>query len=172
MKIRERGAASLALLVLALLVGPLPAWAHPGAPYLIAVEEQAGPYKLTAWADPDTGEGTFLLDLYGAQGVKPVIRVWPVDGHRGAAEYQAWPENQPEGLRYVAKVPFDAVGPWDVTLRVEGPLGPGKLDRRVDVTPPGLEWWQTALLLLPFLALGGFWLAGLRKQGEATESVP
>lgn len=168
MWIREPRRASLVLLLWALL-GCAPAWAHPGAPYLIAVEEAAGPYKLTAWADPDTGEGTFLLDLHGAQGVKPIIRVSPVDGHRGPAEYQAWPEEQPEGLRYVARVPFDAVGPWDVTLRLEGPAGTGKLDRRVDVTPPGLEWWQTALLLLPFVAVGGFWLLGLRRGAAPSE---
>lgn len=149
-----------------------PAAAHPGAPYLIAVEEAVGPYQVTAWADPDTGEGTFLVDLHGAASPRPIVRVRPLDGHRGAAEYPAAPEQGREGLRYVARVPFDAVGPWEVLLRIEGPAGRGELARRVEVTPPGMEWWQTALLAVPFLALAGLWLLGLRRQAAEAAGEP
>lgn len=168
MWIRGLRAASLVLGLVAFLAAP--AGAHAGAPYLIVLEEGAGPYRVTAWADPDTGEGTFLLDLHGAVGVKPFLRVAPEDGHRGPAEYQAWPEQQPEGLRYVASVPFDTVGPWKVTLRLEGPRGRGELERVVEVTPPGLPWWQTALLLSPFAALGTFWLLRVRRQQAEPEA--
>ncbi|MEJ2080539.1 MAG: hypothetical protein P8Z74_21530 [Acidobacteriota bacterium] len=38
-----------------------PVWSHIGAPYLVAVQEPAGPYTVTIWADPDVGNGRFFI---------------------------------------------------------------------------------------------------------------
>jgi hypothetical protein len=68
------------------------------------------------------------------------------------------------GVRYVAKVPFDAEGSWQVRLVIEGPAGPGETSFPVKVTPSGVGFLATLACLVPFVVLGGLWLRGTLRQ--------
>lgn len=138
--------------------------AHPGEPYLIALEEEAGPYRVTIWADPDTGEGTFLVELIGHPRAALALLTRPRDGHLPEQRFHPSPDPSAPPNLHSIKVPFDQVGPWSVRLEIQGAAGAGQLEREVEVTPPGLVWWQSLLLLLPFAGLGALWLLGLGRQ--------
>ena len=71
------------------------------------------------------------------------------------------------GVRYVAEAPFDAEGPWQVRLVVEGPPGIGKTSFQVKVTPSGVGWLATLACLVPFVILGALWLRGTLRQRSA-----
>ena len=168
----QRGVLLLALLLMG-LAWPSVAQAHFGAPYPVLLEQTVGPYTVSALADPDVGIGTFIIKAT-LSGTKPVpddtvVMLWvrPEDDHMGEAEYQV----QRQEERFVAKVPFDAEGMWQVRLAVEGAAGRGETTFRVRVTPPGPRWATTLLCLLPFAALGGLWLVGaLRQRRTATQA--
>ncbi len=156
-----------------LLCGLLPqqAEAHFGAPYPVLVDQPVGPYRVSALADPDVGVGTFTLQVTLADGnplpagTTVTLWVWPEDGHLSPYSRPAQREEGGEEERFVAEVPFDAEGPWQVRLEVEGPAGRGEVIFPLQVTPPGPGWATTLLCLLPFIALGGVWgWSVLRKQ--------
>ena len=162
-----------ALWLLAWLLAPPAALAHVGAPYPVLMEEPAGPYRVSALADPDVGQGTFYILIALEQGQAPppdtVVTVWvePEDGHLGEAAHRAEREQTRYGERFVAKVPFDAEGKWRVRLEIEGSTGQGSLVFPVQVTPSGTGWLATVACLVPFLILGGLCLRGtLRQRSE------
>jgi len=152
---------------------PATAQAHVGAPYPVLLEEAVGPYVASALADPDVGTGTFyvLVTLPGGEpvpaGTEVTVWVEPVDGHAAPAAHPAEREQTRYGERFVAKVPFDAEGPWQVRLAIDGPDGAGEVSFPVRVTPSGLGWLATLACLLPFLGLGALWLRGVRRQRAA-----
>jgi hypothetical protein len=154
------------------LACPLQARAHIGAPYPVLLEEPVGPYTASALADPDVGVGTFyiLITLHRGQPVPAdtVVTVWvePEDGHLAEAGYRAERQQTRYGERFVAKVPFDAKGPWQVRLVLEGSAGQGETRLPVKVTPSGTGWLATLACLIPFAILGGLWLKGARRQGS------
>lgn len=152
------------------LVWPSTALAHVGAPYPVLLEEPVGPYVLSALADPDVGKGTFYILVTLAEG-EPIpadtaVTVWvePEDRHLAGADYSAERQQTRYGERFVAKVPFDAEGPWQVRLILEGTAGYGETSFLVQVTPSGTGWLATLACLLPFLVLGGLWLRGTLRQ--------
>jgi hypothetical protein len=158
------------LLAVAGLACPPAASAHVGAPYPVLLEEAVGPYTASALADPDVGTGTFYVLVTGSQGSPPpagtqvVVWVEPEDGHAPARSHQAERQDTRYGERYVAKVPFDAEGFWQVRLLIDGPLGPGEASFPVKVTPSGIGWLATLACLLPFLLLGALWFRGSLRQ--------
>jgi hypothetical protein len=98
------------------------------------------------------------------------VTVWaePEDGHQAAAGYPAEREETRYGERFVARVPFDAEGPWQVRLVIDGPAGTGETSFPVRVTPSGIGWLASVACLVPFLILGALWLRGaLRQRSEA-----
>jgi hypothetical protein len=149
---------------------PHVALAHVGAPYPVLLEQPVGPYVASALADPDVGTGTFyvLVDLPGGQPIPPgtSVTVWvePEDGHQAATGHPAQREETRYGERFVARVPFDAEGPWQVRLVIEGPAGAGETSFVVRVTPSGVGWLATVACLIPFLVLGALWLRGALRQ--------
>jgi hypothetical protein len=157
-------------LVLFLLAWPATALAHVGAPYPVLLEEAAGPYLVSALADPDVGTGTFyvLVTLASGEpspaGTTVTASVEPDDGHQAQTDHPAVREDTRYGERFVAKVPFDAEGPWQVRLVIEGPAGEAEVAFPVRVTPSGIGWLATVACLLPFLVLGGLWLRGSLRQ--------
>jgi hypothetical protein len=163
----------LCLLLAFWLIWSPPAMAHVGAPYPVLLEEAVGPYIISALADPDVGKGTFYI-LVTTAGAEPtpagtMVRVWvePEDGHTGEMGYAAERQVTRYGERFVAEVPFDAEGPWQVRLVVEGSAGIGETSFPVRVTPSGIGWLATLACLLPFVVLGVLWLKGsLRQRGE------
>jgi hypothetical protein len=157
-------------LLLAWLVGPPGVKAHVGAPYPVLVEEKVGPYVASVLADPDVGEGTFyvLVTLPEDEPTPPdtVVSVWvaPEDGHQPEARHTAERQQTRYGERFVARVPFDAEGPWRLRLVIEGSAGGGETSFPVRVTPSGIGWLATGACLLPFLVLGALWLRGTLRQ--------
>ncbi len=160
-------------MVLALLAWPAAARAHVGAPYPVLMEEPLGPYLVSALADPDVGTGTFyvLVTLVGGEPAPPgtavTLRVEPEDGHQPATAHPGEREETRYGERFVAEVPFDAEGPWQVHLLVEGPAGSGETAFPVEVTPSGTGWLATVACLVPFVLLGLLWLRGALRQRTA-----
>ncbi len=150
-----------------------PVRAHGGGPIPVLLGEQVGPYTLSVFADPDTGQGLILVEV--AIDGKPApeettvtVRVWPEDDHAPATTYTAKREKPLlRQERFVVRVPFDAEGVWWVHLTVNGPAGKGETRFPLTVTPPGLPISPTTLVcLVPFFALGALWWWGARKMGR------
>ncbi len=144
--------------------------AHVGAPYPVLLEEPVGPYLASALADPDVGKGTFYILATLSQG-EPLpadtrLTVWvePEDRHTAEAGYVAERQQTRYGERFVAEVPFDAEGPWQVRLVIDGPAGSGETSFPVRVTPSGIGWLGTLACLVPFVILGALWLRGSLRQ--------
>jgi hypothetical protein len=161
--------------LLAWLASPAPTLAHVGAPYPVLLEEPVGPYVASALADPDVGQGTFYVLVARPGGESPppdtIVSLWvkPEDGHLPEASHQAERQQTRYGERFVAKVPFDAEGPWQVRLVIAGSGGAGETSFPVKVTPSGIGWLATLTCLLPFIVLGALWLRGSRRQRAATQ---
>ncbi|MFC2037563.1 hypothetical protein ACFLYD_06320 [Chloroflexota bacterium] len=161
------------IMLLAFLAQPQAAMAHVGAPYPVLLEETVGPYIASALADPDVGGGTFYVLITLAEDKAPptdtIVTIWvePEDGHVAEAGYQAVRQQSRYGERFVVKVPFDAEGPWQARLVIEGPPGYGETSFPVRVTPSGVGWLATLACLLPFIAMGGLWLRGSLRQRSA-----
>jgi hypothetical protein len=160
-------------LLLVELIWPPAALAHAGAPYPLLVDEPVGPYRVSTLADPDVGQGTFYIEAKAADGSLPAgttvtVAVQPADGHLAEAGVPAERRSTRYGDRYVATVPFDTEGLWQVRLLLDGPAGRAEHRFSVDVTPPGISWLGTVACLLPFLLLGGLWVrSALRKRSMA-----
>jgi hypothetical protein len=161
-------------LILTGLSSPRPALAHVGAPYPVLLEQPVGPYVASALADPDVGTGTFyvLVSLPDDQPIPPgtSVTLWvePEDGHQAPAGHPAEREETRYGERFVARVPFDAEGPWQVRLVIDGPAGAGETSFTVRVTPSGIGWLASVACLIPFLILAALWMRGaLRQRSEA-----
>jgi hypothetical protein len=157
-------------LLLAWLAQPATAWAHVGAPYPVLLEEPVGPYLASALADPDVGQGTFyvMVELPDGQPLPPdttvTVSIAPEDRHLAEAAYPSQREQTRYGERFVAEVPFDTKGPWQVRLVIRGATGQGEISFPVEVTPSGIGLLASLACLVPFLILGGLWLRGARRQ--------
>jgi hypothetical protein len=165
------GAERWLLAIPALLVGAWLSLGHVGAPYLVLLEEAAGPYLVSALADPDVGVGTFIVQLTlsdgqpAPAGVAITLRVRPHDGHLGeSAAYLAERTQTARGERFVAKVPFDAKGWWTVWLTVSGPAGEEVVEFSVRVTPAGPDILTSLACLVPFSAAAVLWFMGARRR--------
>jgi hypothetical protein len=150
-------------------VGVPAASAHVGAPYPVLLEEPVGPYVVSALADPDVGGGTFYVLVEVDGGTVPdgtAVTVWahPVD--RPTAELFAAAEREDTryGERYVAVVPFDAEGTWQVRLAIDGPAGAGEATFPVEVTPSGTGLLATVACLIPFGIAAVLWLRGTLRR--------
>ena len=70
-----------------------PAAAHDGPPFPLMLDEKAGPYTVSVWADPDVGTGTFFIyvDAPGgsAKDVAVTVSVRPKSGRLPASSYPA-----------------------------------------------------------------------------------
>jgi hypothetical protein len=116
------------------------------------------------------GQGTFytLVTLADGGAAPPgtTLTVWaePDDGHRRAIQVPAEWQQTRYGERFVAKVPFDSEGTWQVQMALAGPEGQGELSFAVRVTPSGIGWLATLACLLPFVILGGLWWRGTLRQ--------
>lgn len=163
-----------------------PALAHQGAPYQVLAKTAAGPYIASVWADPDVGAGTVYVMVQpsaadaAADSTEPAesalevtVAARPADGHLPETIYPARlePVGGAGAQRYVATVPFDAEGSWDLRIMLQGAAGAGELQTAVDVTPvDGPQLWEVGIYLLPFalLALVFVW-ARWRGRGELAE---
>ena len=153
---------------------------HVGAPYLVLLEEAAGPYLVSALADPDVGIGTFIVQASLADG-QPLpadstisLRVRPDDGHLGTSEaHPAERTDTSRGERFVAEAPFDVKGMWTVWLTLSGPAGEAEIEFPVRVTPAGPGILTSLACLVPFGIVAVLWFMGSRRRraAPATESA-
>jgi len=158
---------SLAALALALAAAS-PAAAHDGPPYPILVDEPFGDRTLSVWADPDVGVGTFYLYLpeeKAGEAGQARVSLWvaPSDGRLAEARHDAEPAGGGVPYQRIARVDFDARGPWSVRFTIELPepgAAPTELEKEVPVTPPGLRliaplWHLTPSPVVPILRRPG-----------------
>lgn len=174
---RQRQWLLLLTFLLVWLLWPSRALAHVGAPYPVLLEQSVGPYVVSALADPDVGVGTFIIQTTLAE-EKPVptdtvVRLWvkPQDGHAPETHHQAQRQATRQGERFIAKIPFDARGIWDVRLELEGTAGRGEVTFSVEVTPPYPGVLTTLACLLPFVVLGALWVAGALRSRRPSGSM-
>lgn len=146
---------------LVLALTPATALAHEGPPYPVVVDQDAGPYRLSVWADPDVGTGTFFITFdpparRSASDPRVSVEVWPMS--RRLAPRRSEAQAQPDDA-YRAEVRFDREEMWRVRVAVTGSRGAGERVFDVAATPPGYGRWDLLIYLTPFLLLGGLWIA-------------
>jgi hypothetical protein len=157
-----RSARGCVALLLALLAAPL-ARAHDGPPYPVLVDQTAGPYVLSVWADPDVGTGTFYIQLEpppgGAVTEATTVELWvqPADGRSPEVRSLATRKASRDGVRFTADARFDTEEWWRARFVLRGPQGTAEAETKVEVTPPGLGRLDLLVYLAPFLAIAFLW---------------
>jgi hypothetical protein len=160
------------LVVLLALAGG--AAAHEGPPYPLVVDQRAGPYTLSVWADPDVGTGAFFVifdpDPYRSAADPTVaVEVWPGTERLPPRSTRA---ARQEDRAYLAQVPFDREERWQVRIHVDGTDGPARVELEVEVTPPGYGPWDLLIFGFPFLLVGALWVAvALRRRRLVAEAA-
>jgi alkylhydroperoxidase family enzyme len=154
---------------LLLLVSASALHAHEGPPYCILMDEKAGPYKVSIWADPDVGTGTFWVYVESPSGastqdVKVSVSVAPTSGRLPEATYPAERQVVGRQVQFYAEVQFDEQEYWKVRIDVSGPEGSGEVSAEVEATPPGPGRWDILLYLFPFAFLAGLWVFGVLRH--------
>jgi hypothetical protein len=174
MAVRARFPLMLAALALG-AVAPGTASAHSGPPFPIVSDRAAGPYLLSVWTDPDatedgTAAGKFWIlvrSLKGADAspVRVAFSARPLDRHPARTVEAASASTPSKPGEAFVTVPLDHEGPWEVHASVEGPLGRADVTAPVDATfdmrPSPVA---TAVVMLPFLAVGGLWLTVMIRR--------
>ena len=160
-----------------LLLVPVAAHAHDGPPFPLLLDEMAGPYKISIWADPDVGTGTFFVFVEAPDGgsteeVTVTIHVRPRSGRLPEASYQTERQEVGRRVQYFGEVAFDAQEHWQVRFAVKGPAGKGEVAGEVEATPPGLGRWDFAVYLFPFVLLAGLWAYGVVRYRHRRSAPP
>lgn len=171
MSVRRASLAFACIVALVLVAGT--ASAHEGPPYPVIVDKAVGPYKLSVWADPDVGTGTFFTifdtPIYHSPS-DPIVSVdvWPSTGRLAPQHFVS--VHQPDEA-YKALVQFESEEKWTVKLRVEGALGPAETQFEVPVTPPGYGRWDLLIYFGPFALVGLLWIAFVVKKRKLIASA-
>jgi hypothetical protein len=169
---------ALVTLVLILVGGTL-ARAHSGPPFPIASDRVAGPYRISIWTDPDTTDdgraaGQFWVELAAADGKTTVpagtqatVSIRPLDREGASHEGGAEPVNGAVTRQFIALL-MDHEGPFGVHVAIDGPLGRAAIDAQVNATYDARPArWLIAVYLIPFVALGLFWMKAMRRRRTA-----
>lgn len=140
--------------------------AHEGPAYPILVDRLVGSLKVSVWADPDTGSGTF--DIYvegnpalshtGALSVTVSAKAADHQGPQLTGEAELI-KSEPGRLSYRTVLAFDRDVMWNVEfLFKQNNRTEQSISLPVEVTPPGPNRWEFALFFLPFLIVGFIWV--------------
>jgi hypothetical protein len=162
---------------LALVAGSSTFHAHSGPPFPIVTDAVRGPYTISIWTDPDaTDDGTPGGQFWVVLALSPeaarvppdtrvTVSVRPITGRtaeynrlRGAAVTAVASPVRDDTANQFAALRMDHEGPYEVRVDIDGPLGRGVIDSRVDATydqrpPPYMLAWY----LMPFLLVGFLW---------------
>jgi hypothetical protein len=155
---KRRAGVRAGLAALALAAAASQARAHDGPPYAILVDEAVGPLNVSVWADPDVGTGTFYFYLEpqsGAQLPQTDIDVYvrPRDREVEETHFVAELADEDQPYQMVVKVEFPTREWWNSRFELSTPDGGGELAKEVEVTPPGLGWFDLVWYLTPFIAI-------------------
>lgn len=130
---------SIALLLLAAVVAPLPAAAHGGSASL--GERTAGPFRVAATAGPSPRTGVVDVSIVVTDAAgRPVrdgavaILAAPADRVQSGDRYRAR-RDAGTAAAYHALVRFPTSGRWEIAVRVRGAAGAGEARLAVDVSP-------------------------------------
>jgi len=150
--------------------------AHSGPPFPIVSSQIAGHYDVAIWTDPDATDDTvaggqfwFVLKPQGGAadipaGTRVTVAIRPTDRPGPELIAAAAPV---DGLvsRQFAALRMDHEGRFAVRVGIDGPLGPAQVTSEVDATYD-LRPAPVLLLvyLLPFVAMGFFWMKVLRRR--------
>lgn len=139
-----------------------PASAHEGPPYPLLVDWKLGDGKATLWVDPDVGIGSFIFVAEGAllavPDLKFVLKAQPADGTSPAQTAVSRPDPTRAG-QFLAEIPFASRGVWQLTIEAQFAGQSETKQTEVEVTPPGLGAVDLIWYALPFVAIGGLWIA-------------
>ena len=140
------------------------------------MDRATGDYRVSIWADPDVGEGTFYIALEPAtrrtlsSPVKVEVAIQPVSKRLPEKRYPA-ERRAKDTFSYFAKVPFDKQEMWRVRVLFHGTGGVQEIATQVEATPDDLGPFGMIFYLLPFLAIGFIWIKVVltsRRQRLAT----
>ena len=180
-----RGSSSLVILLGLLSVG----WALASSPSqavsdggtLRVSNVPMGAYRVNVFTDPtpvppDTIDVSILVTFERGRGVARgldiLVLAKPLED-LGEERSEPVTREQAEDPRfYAAKFALGVIGPWELTVRVEGPEGEGEVSFIIEVREPGWfgnPWAVLTVALLP-LVLVGWWLR--RSSGGAAPSAP
>jgi hypothetical protein len=137
-------------------------FAHEGPAYPILVDKKISTGKVSIWADPDTGKGTFDIFIEGKTPlIKSVhLRSVPENDNAHVMETDAQLiSTEGERQNFRAVLPFDRELVWKVEFVLKQNDGTeNSTNLPVEVTPPGPNRLEFALYFLPFLLLGLIWI--------------
>jgi hypothetical protein len=166
---------TLAFLLFGSLLVARPALAHDGPPFPLFEERRAGPYLLSLWCDPDIGIGEVYVIVSTPDGKVPdslrvSVAIAPASGAGRERTYEAKPQGEGASLRFHSEVTFARGEFYVVHARVEGPLGVGEAQERVEATPEAeVGLFGLVLYLFPFVAVGALWTrAALERRARST----
>jgi hypothetical protein len=149
--------------------------AHSGPPFPIVSNQEAGPYRISVWTDPDstddgTAGGQFWVTLEPISAptfplnTRVEVAIRPLDRPGAPIVAEATPIDGNPARRFVALL-MDHEGTFHVGVSVTGDLGQARLESQVDATydlrPPPLMLF---LYLLPFVVVGFLWVKLLLKR--------
>ena len=146
------------------LIWPATTQAHGGGPFPVLWEEAAGPYIVSVLADPDVGNGVFIITISLSEGemapadTKVTVWVRPQTGNLNEVGYSAEFKQSWTGESFVVNVPFDSEGFWDVRLELDGAASRGDITFTVDVIEPSGRLLEMLAFFAPCLLLGGGWM--------------
>lgn len=140
--------------------------AHEGPPFPVVVDHPSAYGDLSIWADPDVGEGTFIIFLESKTKVASV----QVVSEGLSIQAARAPELEGRGDRsaFQGVIPYAREGrfPVEIFFNQESQAS---VRFEIDVTPPGPSRWQIWLFAFPFVALGFLWTKAVfqRRAGAA-----
>ncbi|HVE87668.1 MAG TPA: hypothetical protein VND93_32645 [Myxococcales bacterium] len=146
----------------------LGAEAHDGPPYPILVDRQTRHGRMSVWADPDLGTGTFWIYLEPAANA-PLVNGVTVTVQRPGRQAQSCAgrlvHQAKDEQRFQCEVQFDELGTWRAHIQLPGE----EVEQDVEVTPPGQgPVLDFILYLFPFVAVGALFILAMvrRRRGR------
>ena len=151
--------------------------AHANGASTIIMDRIQGPYRVVVGiipARPVIPQTHLAIQVFDAAN-ETLLRDTDVDlrvaarGPAGSSAFGPQLVLNEQTLRYFEiDVPFNVIGPWDISMRVSSPLGDEEFDLNLDVrgaASPPIQWiWITAVLVVIFVVGAWTWLTLQRRR--------
>ena len=158
---------------------PFLSTAHANGASTIIMDRIQGPYRVVVGiipARPVIPQTHLAIQVFDAAN-EILLRDTDVDlrvaasGPAGSSEFGPELVLNEQTLRYFeVDVPFNMIGPWDVSMRVSSHLGDEEFNVNLDVQEPRaqIQWiWITAVLVTIFVVGAWTWLTLQRRRNVA-----